>query len=285
MATNALLTAKLLGSAQDGGVPQAGCHCTHCAAAVADRRFERTPVSLALQSPSGIQLFEATRSLSRQLALAGAQTPTAIWLTHAHLGHIDGLGQFGTEVMNAQKLPLHCSPAVADILRTTPAWRALLDQGNLLLQEFSSDKPVECNGFMVTPLKVPHRDDLSDMHALLVDAERKLLFLPDHDSWDATLAAVDATDPRDWFRQLEIDIVLLDGTFWSSNELPRQVEVPHPPVRETLELLGMRQEDDPRIVFIHLNHTNPLCNPESVESTSLTRFGWETGREGMSFQL
>ena len=285
MATNALLTAKLLGSAQDGGVPQAGCHCTHCAAAVADRRFERTPVSLALQSSSEIQLFEATRSLSHQLALTGAQTPTAIWLTHAHLGHIDGLGQFGTEVMNAQKLPLHCSPAVADILRTTPAWRALLDQGNLLLQEFSSDKPVECNGFMVTPLKVPHRDDLSDMHALLVDAERKLLFLPDHDSWGTTLAAVDATNPRDWFQQLGIDIVLLDGTFWSSNELPRQSEVPHPPVRETLELLGMRQEDDPRIVFIHLNHTNPLCNPESVESTSLTRFGWETGREGMSFQL
>jgi phosphoribosyl 1,2-cyclic phosphodiesterase len=47
----------------------------------------------------------------------------------------------------------------------------------------------------------------------------------------------------------------------------------------------MRQEDDPRVVFIHLNHTNPLCNPESVESTTLTRFGWETGREGMSFQL
>ena len=285
MAANAMLTATLLGSAQDGGVPQAGCHCVHCAAAVADRRFERMPVSLALQSPGGIQMFEATRSLSRQLALAGAQTPAAVWLTHAHLGHIDGLGQFGTEVMNVHDVSLHCSPAVADILRTTPAWRALLDQGNLLLQEFSSDEPVECGGFTVTPLEVPHRDDRSDMCALLVSAGRLLLFLPDHDSWEATLAAVGATNPRDWFRQLGVDIVLLDGTFWSSDELPRQSEVPHPPVRETLELLGMRQEDDPRVVFIHLNHTNPLCNPESVESTTLTRFGWETGREGMSFQL
>ncbi len=284
MVTNAMLTAALLGSAQDGGVPQAGCHCTHCAAAIADRKFERMPVSLALQSPSGIQLFEATRSLSRQLALAGAQTPTAIWLTHAHLGHIDGLGQFGTEAMNTQGVPLHCSPAVADIIRTTPVWRTLLDQGNLLLQEFCSDEPVECGGFTVTPLEVPHRDDLSDMHALQVDAEQKLLFLPDHDSWGATLAAVDATDPRDWFQQLDIDIVLLDGTFWSSSELPRQVEVPHPPVRETLELLGTRREGDPRIVFVHLNHTNPLCNPDSSESLELARTGWELGYEGLTFQ-
>ena len=97
--------------------------------------------------------------------------------------------------------------------------------------------------------------------------------------------AVGAASPRDWLRQLGADIVLLDGTFWSSGELPRQAEVPHPPVRETLELLGTRREDDPRVVFIHLNHTNPLCNPESVESTMLVRSGWEAGREGMSFQL
>ena len=66
-----MLTATLLGSAQDGGVPQAGCRCAHCAAALADRAFERLPGSLALRGPAGVQLFEATRELARQLALAG----------------------------------------------------------------------------------------------------------------------------------------------------------------------------------------------------------------------
>ncbi|MEO2237218.1 MAG: pyrroloquinoline quinone biosynthesis protein PqqB, partial [Candidatus Poseidoniia archaeon] len=113
MAAVTMLTATLLGSAQDGGVPQAGCRCTHCAAALADREFERLPASLALRAPSGVQLFEATRELARQLALAGGGTPAAIWLTHTHLGHIDGLGQFGAEVMDARGVPLHCSPAVA----------------------------------------------------------------------------------------------------------------------------------------------------------------------------
>ena len=280
-----MLTATLLGSAQDGGVPQAGCRCTHCAAALADREFERLPASLALRGPAGVQLFEATRELARQLALAGGGTPAAVWLTHAHLGHVDGLGQFGAEVMNARAVPLHCSPAVAERLRATPGWRALLDGGHLRLREWRSGEPVAGDGFAVTPLPVPHRSEAGDTHALLVAGKRKLLFLPDHDSWDATLAAVGAASPRDWLRQLGADIVLLDGTFWSADELPRQDAVPHPPVAETLERLGARREGDPRVVFIHLNHTNPLCNPDSDESAQLARAGWETGHEGLAFRI
>jgi pyrroloquinoline quinone biosynthesis protein B len=280
-----MLTATLLGSAQDGGVPQAGCHCAHCAAALADRAFERLPVSLALRAPSGVQLFEATRELARQLALAGGGTPAAIWLTHAHLGHIDGLGQFGAEVMDARGVPLHCSPAVAERLRATPGWRALLDGGHLRLREWRSGEPVAGDGFAVTPLPVPHRSEAGDTHALLVAGKRKLLFLPDHDSWDATLAAVGAASPRDWLRQLGADIVLLDGTFWSADELPRQDAVPHPPVAETLERLGAWRKGDPRVVFIHLNHTNPLCNPDSGASAELARSGWEVGREGQTFSI
>ncbi|OIR10596.1 MAG: hypothetical protein BEU05_01525 [Marine Group III euryarchaeote CG-Bathy2] len=280
-----MLTATLLGSAQDGGVPQAGCRCAHCAAALADRAFERLPASLALRAPSGVQLFEATRELARQLALAGGGTPAAVWLTHAHLGHVDGLGQFGPEVMNARGVPLHCSRAVAERLRATPGWRALLDGGHLRLREWRSGEPVAGDGFSVTPLPVPHRSEAGDTHALFVSRKRKLLFLPDHDSWDATLPAVGAASPRDWFRQLGADIVLLDGTFCSANELPRQAEVPHPPVAETLERLGPRREGDPRVVFIHLNHTNPLCNPDSDESAQLARSGWEVGCEGQTFSI
>ena len=280
-----MLTATLLGSAQDGGVPQAGCRCAHCAAALADRAFERLPVSLALRGPAGVQLFEATRELARQLALAGGGTPAAIWLTHAHLGHIDGLGQFGAEVMDARGVPLHCSPAVAERLRATPGWRALLDGGHLRLREWRSGEPVAGDGFAVTPLPVPHRSEAGDTHALLVTGKRKLLFLPDHDSWDATLAAVGAASPRDWLRQLGTDIVLLDGTFWSADELPRQDAVPHPPVAETLERLGAWRKGDPRVVFIHLNHTNPLCNPDSDASAELARSGWEVGREGQTFSI
>ena len=46
---------------------------------------------------------------------------------------------------------------------------------------------------------------------------------------------------------LKVDIALVDRTFWSADELSgrSQSEVPHPPVAETLERLGSRQETDP----------------------------------------
>ncbi len=93
----------------------------------------------------------------------------------AHLGHIDGLGQFGTEVMNTSEVPLHCSPAVADILRTTPAWHALLDRGNLLPPDlrarYRRDDVDRVLGslfggvaFALYPLCVAHTNDHIEAH-------------------------------------------------------------------------------------------------------------------------
>ncbi|MEC8997553.1 MAG: hypothetical protein VYE80_03700, partial [Candidatus Thermoplasmatota archaeon] len=64
-----------------------------------------------------------------------------------------------------------------------------------------------------------------------------------------------------------------------------QTNVPHPPVSQSLEILGNRQGDDPRIVFIHLNHTNPLHYPDSEQNQQVQGMGWEVGVEGMEFEL
>ena len=126
------------------------------------------------------------------------------------------------------------------------------------------------------------------MHAFLISGPNaNLLFLPDHDSWDETLDAVGQSSVRKWFDELKVDVVLIDGTFWSSDELKHreQSKVPHPPVSETIEKVGARREGDPRIIFIHLNHTNPLHNPNSEETRIVESFGWEVGFEGMMFKL
>ena len=160
------------------------------------------------------------------------------------------------------------------LIEATPQWALMVEQG-----VFSS-VPVatgECRSLsdlvQVEAVEVPHRAELSDMHAFIVRGpNRSLLFLPDHDRWDETLNHHGATSIRDWFRALDVDVALVDGTFWSADELTSrtQHEVPHPPVSESLARLGPRRDDDPEILFIHMNHTNPIHRPDSDEPVSYT---------------
>ena len=109
----------VLGTAQDGGLPQAGCSCRFCCLAQADPRRKRTPVALGVELEDGRNLLiEATKSLAHQLwtwadALGGDKPmmPDVVAVTHLHLGHVEGLGQFGTEVMGRHGTPLMASPA------------------------------------------------------------------------------------------------------------------------------------------------------------------------------
>ena len=85
------------------GVPQVGCDCC------IDLE-KRHPVSIGLtDSEGGNHLFEATRALGDQLRIWGVRNIDSLFLTHAHFGHVDGLGLFGKETMNAKGVPLHCS--------------------------------------------------------------------------------------------------------------------------------------------------------------------------------
>ena len=126
------------------------------------------------------------------------------------------------------------------------------------------------------------------MHAFVVRGpNRSLLFLPDHDTWQETLGRHHEPTIRSWLASLKVDIALIDGTFWSSDELAgrNQDKVPHPPVSITLEMLGSRKEDDPEIYFIHLNHTNPLYDSSSEASAILAASGWTIAKQGQTFSL
>ena len=71
------------------------------------------------------------------------------------------------------------------------------------------------------------------------------------------------------------------------NELKKrnQTIVTHPPVNETLQLIGEKKDGMPEIKFTHLNHTNPLNNESSDENKILINMGWNVSKEGESFNL
>tara|TARA_B100000886_G_scaffold22071_1_gene14035 strand:+ start:200 stop:1024 length:825 start_codon:yes stop_codon:yes gene_type:complete len=268
----------LLGNAQDAGRPQLGCTQKCCEDAHKNPSLIRNPVSLGLHGES-FGLVEITKSLTSQLGMLGNPNLSEIWLTHAHLGHIEGLGQLGKEALNSREIKIRCSESVREYILEHPIWKKLVDRNNIIFSSFGTNS--------VVPLKVPHRSKDFDTHAFLFKGNNNVLFLPDHDSWPETLERVGYLNPLHWFNDLEADIVLLDGTFWDKRELRNrnQENVPHPTVRETLELIGRKKDNTPRIVFIHLNHTNPLHDKNSEEYSKLEEMGWEVGEEGMEFFL
>ena len=284
----------VLGTAQDGGVPQPGCSRECCLRVRANDALRRYPVSLGIVGADGsTHLIEASRSLGEQFEIWYSVDPvegplTSLSITHAHLGHVDGLGLFGKEAMGAKNLTLHCSESFAALIENNPPWHELRKQGAIVPNTWASNESFEPSpgcGFTINPIPIPHRDELSDNHALLIEGLGcNLLFMPDHDSWSETLRG---STIRQWLSELNVDIALFDATFWDVDELPHRdlSEITHPTVRESLEMLGERMEGDPDIRFLHLNHTNPLCNPSSPEVAELESKGWALASEGDSFTL
>ena len=274
----------LLGIAQDGGRPQPGC-TRPCCQGLTEQDY-RSPVSLGVKTNEGtILLIEATRDLGRQLRMMDNPSIDHLFITHAHLGHVDGLGLFGRETMSARNIQLHCSPSMYSLIERTPAWNQLLLQNVL---EFGTFPRIEIDDVIVEFIQVPHRAELSDMHAIILRGENKsLLFLPDHDSWNETLEAHSCKTIRDFLNKYEIDIALLDGTFWSGGELQgRDMSVvPHPTIEDSLQRLGNRKPTDPDIFFIHLNHTNPVYDKTSIEHQEIVQLGWGLGKEGQKIKL
>ena len=279
-----MATLTVLGIAQDGGRPQPGCQRPCCQdLSPADYR---SPVSLGVKTENGTTiLIEATRDLGRQLITFGESNIDHLFLTHAHLGHVDGLGLFGRETMSARGIPLHSSSSMQNLIKSTPAWALLLEQGVFELTEIGH---VEIDDVVIESIAIPHRAELSDMHAFVLRGkEHSVLFLPDHDSWDQTLAAHNVPSIREWLKGFGITHAFLDGTFWSGDELQgRDMSVvPHPTIQDSLARLGQKQIGDPEIYFTHLNHTNPVNLVSSIEYKQVTSLGWCVAHEAQKIML
>ena len=283
----------VVGIAQDGGVPQAGCSCERCVSALNDPSKILYPVSCVIRGLDGsVHLIEATRSLAHQLGIAAnsldegdSLVPDSVSLTHAHLGHIDGIGQFGKEAMGGSRVPLFASSSVIRVLEERRLSSPFQINGVSPGAPFS---PTEGCGFELDFVRVPHRDEYSDTHAIrVIGPNHSLLFLPDHDDWGGTLGLVGQGGIRDWLDHMGVDFAMIDGTFWSDDELGGRdmAQVPHPTISESLELLGEKREGDPEIIFIHLNHTNPAIDGDSIQAGHLSNLGWSIGEQGSKILL
>jgi pyrroloquinoline quinone biosynthesis protein B len=246
---------EILGVAQDGGRPHLGCEKSCCA----ELTENNLVAALAVHGQSEWLLIDATPDMPEQIRNAGSM-PAAIVLTHAHIGHYTGLTHLGREVMSSDRLPVWCSARMADYLRSNGPWSQLVALNNIELHEFESGvlfNPVD--GISILPLKVPHRDEYSDTHGFsITNNGYRTLYIPDIDSWDAWGHLIDLAR--------EHQTAIIDATFYDDYELGNRdmSQIPHPRVTESLELLAPVINDTGlRVIFSHLNHTNPLWDKKS----------------------
>lgn len=274
--------AVVLGIAQDGGVPHAGCRQKLCLEARRDPLRKSLVASLGLLDPSAAKRFviDATPDFGEQMHRLGG-IPDGILLTHAHIGHYLGLAQLGREVLGAKKVPVYCTSSMARFLRENRPWSRLIALENIVLREIEPGVEVELTPALhATAVRVPHRDEDSDTVAYLVRGpSRKLLWLPDIDKWEK------------WDRRIEeltadeTLVAFLDGTFLSADEIPGRsiADIPHPLVPETISRLGERRQPG-RVFFVHFNHTNRLLSdPAAVKD--LQKRGFDVAKQGMRIPL
>jgi len=286
----------LLGRAQDGGVPHLGCDAECCEAA---RREGRAvyPCCLGVRDRASGEslLIEATPAVEAQVAalheFAGDpqqnRNPVGgVLLTHAHIGHIAGLLQFGTEVAAADSLPVYCTPRMAAFVRRNAPWSDLVSGGHVDLREITlggdgrgSFEPLD--GLCVEAIQVPHRDEHSDTVAFrLRGPARTLLWVPDIDQWGR---------PDDLVERLldGVDVAYVDGTFYDTSECGGRdgAEIPHPCVEDTMMMFADMVASHPgRIQFIHLNHTNPLLR-DAARVAEVERRGFGVPEQGHHIPL
>lgn len=282
----------VLGSAQDGGLPHAGCLCRNCQSARSVWRLRRLPVSLGVISGDNALLVDATSAFAEQVhrlwtCLPASDrhraerypAPQQVMLTHAHTGHYVGLWQLDRSVMAARAVQVFGPPQTIALLKDNEPWKQMSREGFIEVAPIPLDMAFEpFAGVRITPISVPHRSEWNaDTVGLRIEGPQStVLFIPDIDSWEA------------WDRDIvemvrSVDVALLDGCFWAA---PHRPGVPHPSMQETMDRLQpLIDTGESDVAFIHVNHSNPALTPDSIEAQEIGRRGYRVAGEGETHRI
>ncbi|HUY18115.1 MAG TPA: pyrroloquinoline quinone biosynthesis protein PqqB [Candidatus Binataceae bacterium] len=300
----------VLGSAAGGGFPQWNCNCRNCRG-IRDgsiRALPRTQSSIAVSPDSNDWiLINASPDILTQIKSLPRLSPKreprdaqfrAVVLVDSQIDHTVGL----LMLREGERLPIFCTANVHDDLAT----------GNPILRVLESYCGTEWHRIPIEPdsgFTAPGVDDLrfsalavagkappysprreaplpGDNIALTIEdrRSRKSLF------YAPGLASVDEAVVE---RMKRADCILIDGTFWTSDEMIRQGvgrkyagDMGHLAQSGTDGMLAhLERIDGPRKVLIHINNTNPILDEDSVERRELARAGVEVAYDGMEIDL
>jgi len=292
-------------------VPQWNCACPNCRDARSGRVQPRTQSCVAVEDGQLWFLVNASPDLRAQIEAhkdlqpltdSPRNTPIAgVLLTNADLDHILGLFL----LREGGPLNVHASPALRATLDQAIGLTSILDRfcgikwhepspefvplsasnKNLLYRAISlpATAPVFAKAFTRTQESLGTSTATTNFAYQFLNSQtnRRLIVAPDVGEITEQLTKA----------MSESNAVLLDGTFWSGDEL-NQVrpnartahDMGHVTIREgSLKLLASLAADHK--VYIHINNTNPVLSPHSPERKAVEAAGIVVGYDGLEFQL
>lgn len=312
----------ILGAAAGGGYPQWNCRCELCERVRHGTARARTQSSIAF-SMDGQRwlLVNASPDLRQQILANQALWPQAgshpsavpqgtpiparhtpiegVLLTDAQIDHVAGL----LTLREGCPLDLYCTPSVLEELTRSFPLLPLLEHWNggfrpLLLPE-QAGVPVsipflECCRLEVVPLQsnappysprrhAPQAGDNIGLWGQDRQTGRSFFYAPGLAQTDETV--------RHYLERT--DCLMLDGTFWSNDEMASvglgarlAKDMGHLPLAGPggmLEQLARLKAE--RKILVHINNTNPILNEASAEYRQLAEAGIEVAYDGMEIRL
>jgi pyrroloquinoline quinone biosynthesis protein B len=93
-------------------------------------------------------------------------------------------------------------------------------------------------------------------------------------------------------RLAEADLVLFDGTFWTDDEMIRlglsertARQMDHLPQSGEAGSLARLRQLGTRVVYTHINNSNPMLIEDSAERREVDAAGLGVGDDGMRFEI
>lgn len=301
---------RILGSGAGGGFPQWNCNCNNC------RRLRRGEIHALPRTQSSIAvstngrewiLFNASPDIRFQLEANPPLQPrqgvrdsgiSAIVLIDAQIDHTAGLLLLRE---STRPLEIYCTePVYRDLTSGFPVLTMLdhycgvvyhpipVDGSAFAVQGFAD---LRCYSHALkskAPPYSPHRNDPHPGDNIGVVVEqvstgKKLYYAP----------GLGEFEPHVFAAMLAADCVLVDGTFWTEDEMaqvgsPKKARaighLPQSGPGGMIEILS-RLPAQTRKILIHINNTNPILDEDSPERHQLREAGIEVAYDGMEIVL
>ncbi|HEY4365793.1 MAG TPA: pyrroloquinoline quinone biosynthesis protein PqqB [Steroidobacteraceae bacterium] len=303
---------RVLGSAAGGGFPQWNCNCGNCAGLRNGtlRARARTQSSIAVSGSADAAwvLVNASPDIAAQLAANRILQPgrtlrdsaiEAIVLVDGQIDHTTGLYTLREA---ARPWSLWCTDSTyADLTRGNPILQVLAhycgsDRHRIGLdgEQFTIDAVpgISWRALPVASKPAPYSPNRESP----VPGDNVALAITDEVTGSTVFYApgLGNIDADVWRGMQSATCVLVDGTFWTDDEMirlgvsrKRARDIGHLPQSGPGGMLEWLERLPPqtRKVLIHVNNTNPILDEDSPERAELTRRGVEVATDGMEIVL